>query len=299
MALSSILAPIDFSEDSARGACIARDIARRHAARLTLLHVDGLPVYTDYVAEARSAQAWVEYLEQRDQELEQRLRAFAVGLQCEGEAQLALARGDAGKAILEHARENACDLVVLSPRGAGYGQPFLLGSVSAQVATESACPVLVTRLRSGPVSTSGTFMHPIVAISNTRLAENALRLTMAVAQAGTQIHLLHVLESCDVSMGPPLPGAFQELIRQRRKVLDEQLTRLAEPVAREGFATSVSVEAGDPSFNLLCRLERDTPGLVVVSRKMRADGRGVLSTPAYRMVKHSPVPVLVVPGETG
>lgn len=83
----------------------------------------------------------------------------------------------------------------------------------------------------------------------------------------------------------------------RREELGDQLARLAEPVAREGFGTSVSVEAGDPSFNLLCRLERDPPGLVVVSRKTRPDGKGVLSTPAYRMLKHSPVPVLVVPGE--
>jgi len=33
MAISSILAPVDFSDDSTRGARLARDIARRHIAR--------------------------------------------------------------------------------------------------------------------------------------------------------------------------------------------------------------------------------------------------------------------------
>ena len=133
MTLFSILAPIDFSDDSARGACIARDIAQRHAARLTLLYVDALPVSDVDVAASMSSQAWVGYLEQRDQVLERRMLEFAERMQCEGNAEIALARGDAGKAIVEHARANACDLIVVSPRGAGYGHQFLLGSVSAQV----------------------------------------------------------------------------------------------------------------------------------------------------------------------
>jgi nucleotide-binding universal stress UspA family protein len=57
------------------------------------------------------------------------------------------------------------------------------------------------------------------------------------------------------------------------------------------------VETGDPSFSILCHVENNLHGLVVVSRKAGPDGFGPLSTPAYRIVKHSPVPVLVVPGE--
>jgi len=296
MPLTSILAPVDFSEDSVRGASLARDIAGRHAARLTLLHVDGLPSYTEHVAQAAPAGGWADYFEQRDELLRQALRDLASRLQCPSDVECVLARGDAAKSIAEHARKQNCDLVVVSPRGSGYGHQFLLGSVSTELASSATCPVLVARARSGPVSETGAFANPLVTVSNVQLAEQALSLTMDLTQRNTTVQLLHVLESLEISVGPPLPGAFQQAVQRRREELEAELRRLAEPIEREGFATSIRVESGNPSFSILCRLETDPSGLVVVSRKTRADGQGALATPAYRMLKHSPVPVLVVPG---
>jgi nucleotide-binding universal stress UspA family protein len=52
-----VLAPTDFSAESAQGARLARDVARQHGARLTLLHVDGVPVYNKHVAQAATSDA--------------------------------------------------------------------------------------------------------------------------------------------------------------------------------------------------------------------------------------------------
>ena len=296
MAFSSILAPVDFSEDSVRGARLARDIAARHRARLTLLHVDGLPVYSPFVAKASSPEGWVSYLDQRDELLEGQLRKLADGLDLEDTA-CVVARGDAAKAIQEHARTRQHDLIVMSPHGSGYGHQFLLGSVSAAVASHAVCPVLIARTRSGPASLTGAFATPLVAVSDPSLAEQALEITTTLAEAGTKVQLLHVLESFEVSLGPPVPGAFHEAVEEKRRKLEEHFTRLARTIEQQGFTTSVRVETGDPSFALLCRLDQHPTGLVVISRKTRAEGLEALSTPALRLVKHSPVPVLVVPGK--
>ena len=297
MSLRSILAPVDFSEDSLRGARLARDIAVRHEARLTLLHVDGLPVYDQHVAKAATAEGWSEYLEQRNKALEQQLGVLAAELDSDGEIEIAVARGDATKAIVERTAQKGYDLVVISPRGSGYGHHFLLGSVSADVAAQAVCPVLVARVRSGAPAKGGEFANPLIAVSNLALAERALELTMELAEQGTRLDLLHVLEGTEIRVGPPVPGAFHEAVRHRREELREQMAQVAKAAEQEGFATSVRVETGDPTYCALSRLECERSGLVVVSRKVRADGRGVLAPPAYRLLKHSPVPVLVVPGQ--
>jgi nucleotide-binding universal stress UspA family protein len=274
---------------------LAADIARQHSARLTVLHVDQLPSYSQQLPQFAADYAWGEYLTRHNHALEQRLREFVRPLEHDGDIEFALARGEAAPAVADYARENACDLVVISPRGAGYGQQFLLGSVSAQVASDAHCPILVARSRAGLVSPRGGFANPLVAVSDLELGGRALELTSQLALAGTRIELLHVLESCEISVGAPLPGGFHEAVAKSRHGLELRLERLAEPITRAGFSTSVRVETGDPSFSILCRAETNANGLLVVSRKTGLHGRSSLSTAAYRMVKHAPVPVLVVP----
>lgn len=273
---------------------MARDIARLHGARLTLLHVDGLPVYNKHVARAATTERWVKYFEQRDVELKQQLRDFAESLELGDEAELALARGDAAKAIEKHAA-GGFDLVVMSPHGTGYGARFLLGSVSAQVATDAKCPVLVTHFRPGSTTSSdGTFSSPLIAVSDERLAERAVALTMALAEGGTKVHLVHVLEAFEIPYHPGPPG-FQEALQESRHEVRKRLARLAGRLEQRGFDTSIKVETGDPAFAILCRLEAIKSGLVVVCRKTPPGGSAGLTTPVYRTVQHSPVPVLVVP----
>src|SRR5690606_38455815 len=194
MALKSILAPVEFSEDSLRGARLARDIAARHDARLTLLHVDGLPVHDQHVAKASTAEGWSDYLEQRNRDFEQRLLKVARQLEAERVIDTAVARGDAAKASVEHAARKGYDLVVIAPGGGGAGRRYWLGAVSAAVTAHASCPVLVARVRSGAAAQGGGFTDPLVAVSTRALAERALRVTMALACKGTRIDLLHVLE---------------------------------------------------------------------------------------------------------
>lgn len=293
--LTSILAPVDFSSDSARGLHLAAEIARLHSARLTVLHVDGLPGYSDQLSQLAARPAWGDYLTEHDRAVQTRLSEFVKPLELRAEPAFAIARGDAGSAIVAHAAKHACDLIVIAPRGSGYGQQFLLGSVSAHVAAEAACPVLVARSRRA-ATLAGGFAEPLVAVSSGEMAARSLEVTLALSRAGTRVELIHVLEACEIAVGPPLPGAFHEAIARGRHDAEGRLERLAAPAKAAGFSTSVRVETGDPSFSILCRAESNANGLVVVAREQGGTGSHALSTAAYRMVKHAPVPVLVVPG---
>ena len=273
---------------------MARDIARHHGARLTLLHVDGLPVYNEHVRRAASSDAWIKYFQARNVELKERLREFAQSLELGKDTELALSRGDPAKAIQKQAA-GGFDLVVMSPHGTGYGARFLLGSVSARVATEANCPVLVAHSRSGAeMSSDGAFERPLIAVSDERLAQRAVALTMSLAERGTKVDLMHVLEAFEIPYRPGPPG-FHEALLEGRHEVRKKLARLAGRLEKRGFDTSIRVETGDPAYAILCRLEASRSGLVVVCRKTPAAGEAGLSVPVYRAVQHSPIPVLVVP----
>ena len=59
---------------------------------------------------------------------------------------------DAGSALIDFARRNGVDHIVMGARGAGSVRRYL-GSVSSQVVAQSACTVTV--VRAGPTTSDG------------------------------------------------------------------------------------------------------------------------------------------------
>ena len=56
-----------------------------------------------------------------------------------------LKQGNAAQRIIETARAEKCDLVVIGSRGLGTFKQLLLGSVSQKVSNYVDCPVLIVR----------------------------------------------------------------------------------------------------------------------------------------------------------
>ena len=59
--------------------------------------------------------------------------------------EIAVRQGDVAESILNYARQNNCDLIVVGTRGRGGFKGALLGSVSQRVIQQSHCPVLVVK----------------------------------------------------------------------------------------------------------------------------------------------------------
>lgn len=59
--------------------------------------------------------------------------------------ELAVRQGDVAENILNYARQNNCDLIVVGTRGRGSLKGALLGSVSQRVIQQTPCPVLVVK----------------------------------------------------------------------------------------------------------------------------------------------------------
>ncbi len=61
--------------------------------------------------------------------------------------QIFLVRGDPGRAIITHATQHQCDLIVIGNRGMGRWKSYLLGSVSEYVVRHSPVPVLIMKIK--------------------------------------------------------------------------------------------------------------------------------------------------------
>jgi nucleotide-binding universal stress UspA family protein len=145
-----ILVPTDGTSLSLRAARAATTLARRHAARVTALHVippwtppmasDGVVYYPDSFsprdyrrlteAEARRALAKVEALAKRA-----RVRCDA----------LFVTQAAPWEAVVSVARRKKCDLIVMASHGRRGIAGLLLGSETTKVLTHSRVPVLVYR----------------------------------------------------------------------------------------------------------------------------------------------------------
>jgi len=140
-----ILIPTDGSDISAKAAQAALGLAKLHGAQLYAISVkepfpysaisemQPVPPQEFYDAQERIAAARVKAVVDA---------ASAAGLACAGHTVEAL---HAWEAILDHAKAQQCDLIVMASHGRRGVAALLLGSETSRVLTHSTVPVLVVK----------------------------------------------------------------------------------------------------------------------------------------------------------
>lgn len=295
MTLKRILAPVDFSQDACNAARLALAIALRHAGRLTLFHADRLPAFSEHLAQHVGADVWEAYLRQRDEALQPHLHELRDELGG-GPIDVALVRDDVVRAIVAYSTENATELIVVAPHGAGQAVQFLVGGTAWDVAAHASCPVLVARHGAAhPLPPEGTFGRPLVALMRHQEGQRALQLAAELATPGARIDVVCALEADEPVALPSLPDASLAPITESRAELRRRLEQLTARLHERGFKSSVELKRGEPSSALMYELESGPNDLVVFARGAPGSSLAALSTPAQRLLRHAPVPVGIVP----
>jgi nucleotide-binding universal stress UspA family protein len=147
--MKNILVALDGSEPATRALALAVDLAVRYGATLHLVHVIPRPLV---VSEELKDFARTEGVD----------LPVAVEMSGQGQSILAAGRastagkglhnlrteiltGDAAEQLLQYAREQAIELIVLGRRGIGQIRGLLMGSVSWKVSSLAECSVLTVR----------------------------------------------------------------------------------------------------------------------------------------------------------
>jgi nucleotide-binding universal stress UspA family protein len=184
-----------------------------------------------------------------------------------------LDEGDAVRAILHRAQRS--DLVVLGAHARGAVARLALGSVSAAVARDCACPVLTVQSTPGEVR---SILAPVIAKP---YAHKGLRLAAETAvYLGAELVLFHA----------GAPGASEG---NSRFWMNAMLAKLPQSL-REATPCRLVVRAGNPIEEILREAPRH--GLVVMAahrKSLLSDW--VLGTTIERVLRHCSVPVLSAP----
>lgn len=141
--LKKVLVPLDFSEPARKAMHYAKAFAQQFGAELTLLHVvEPLSYPPDFAVvpllppDAEGA---------RVKELTKHLEALAAEIGPEVKTEAAVVVGRPWQGVVDYAKENDTDLIVLSTHGYTGLKHALLGSVTEKIVRHAPCPVLVVR----------------------------------------------------------------------------------------------------------------------------------------------------------
>jgi nucleotide-binding universal stress UspA family protein len=142
IALKNILVPTDFGEPSQQALEYGRHFARQFGARLHLLHT------VESVLVPGGAEVPVAAVQQVEQGLESvALRQMDRAVTADDRASMDVvtmvrpARSAAAD-IVDYARAEQIDLIVMGTHGRGVLQHLLMGSVAERVVRSAPCPVL-------------------------------------------------------------------------------------------------------------------------------------------------------------
>ena len=140
-----ILVPTDGSELALRAAGVAADLAKSHGAEVVGVYViDPFPYIGIGEASAIGLQA---YLAEAQRAAGTALEAVKAACQAQGVAFAGdtIERNVVYEGILETAKAEACDLIVMASHGRQGVKALVLGSVAQKVLTYSPVPVMVVK----------------------------------------------------------------------------------------------------------------------------------------------------------
>jgi nucleotide-binding universal stress UspA family protein len=276
--LSKVLVAVDIDQPSRLVFAQALALARRHGARLYVLHAASPEVAFNHDATAR-----VDFL--------RRLRSLAeaAGVEVRVEVQ----RGDVAPILLLHARARRPDLIVLGMSGQERRRG-LSGWIAEQVVRDAACPTLV--VPNAPVAARPIFDTIVGAVDflppSAGVVNHALRLASA---GGGQATLLHVLNRPATRRALAYGGpSTHDYYREYRAVAIDKLRFLVPPPQRR--SVSIEVVVGNPAEEILRTAGALNASLLVIGVGGRTRIGDRLFGKTGTILRDATVPVLAVPG---
>ena len=150
LTLSHILAPVDFSDPCRRSAETAGELARHFGAAVTLLHAAPWMTLALGVPEAL---AYAPSPDFADLEIEERAALLAGLARIAGPAaRRVVVEKQPARAILDYAKANRCDLIVMPTHGYRALHRLVVGSVTTEILRSAGCPVWTGAHYDHPIS---------------------------------------------------------------------------------------------------------------------------------------------------
>lgn len=278
--LEKILVCTDGSEPAAQAVRLAAHLARVGGSELELVNVlDPVLAAGPYASISDAApptETLILYLEDAQNEILRQAEALiaSAGIRCK----VLAGCGNPVEQIVDSARRDGVELIVMSSRGRSPWEALLLGSVSDGVVHHAHIPVLVTRGEPARIE------RIVAASDGSECAEHALRAAVELARACQATVTI-------VFVAPYPPHSTDAAIRMRDAVR-RQVERVCEPL---GMNVELREEHGHPAEIIATFADREKADLIALgSRGLGGFRRLLLGSVSDAVLHHARCSVLIV-----
>jgi len=286
IAFRRILFPVDFSARCSAAVPSVQAMATRFGSELAILHVVDLPPAGIAPPEAA---AWATLI-------------GAEGLRGHGEIALKrfidhefsgmrvkqeVAEGDPVTMIVDYARENAVDLIMMPTSGLGTFRRLLLGSVTAKVLHDTSVPVWTgvhaEEIAGHPPS---QWKRIVCALDDDPRDLPVLEWAAEfAAEQRLELRLVHAVRGPEECEDNP---SFREFLFN---IAQERIDKLQ---AQASTKLEVCLQAGDPGRVVHQAAFGHSADIVVIGRGVIQKPFGRLRSGAYEIIREAPCPVISV-----
>ncbi len=283
--IKNVLWATDFSEESKEALAYARFFAKTFGAKLTALHVvpDFSPALYDIWPQAQA-------------ELAGKIEASKISAQaqldhvCKTEGvcadKVVIREGSPAKIIIETARKEGADLIVVGRKGVSGYEQNLLGSVTHQILRSARVPVLVTKgTKARPDAIKKILVPTDFTVEEDLERDHAWKLAKVL---GASLKFLYVLElfGHDFRLTDEMFASVLKKLQARKK-REHKDVDITEEVTR-----AINSWGGIVDY-----AESHKFDLIVMSTTVRKLARFFLGSTTEKVIAHSRVPVFAIPRE--
>jgi len=290
LSIQKILVPIVFTDTSRHVVHQAAWLARRFHAEIILLHIVtpfNYPVgilESGHEATARDLHAHI--VQRAEEALEQALRPELEGI---ANTRLVL-KGHPVEGIVNAARDQGADLIVMSTFGDGTFYPYVLGSVTAKVLQDSPCPIWTGAHLEDPPAHEFSIRNVLCSVDLTEHSRHTLSVAAEMAAAvDATLKLVHITTSVE-SWGPG--GSYVDQ-KWKQEIVGIAAKEIAQVQEDAGTNAEVIIDSGNVPQLLNRAAEKTNADLLVVGHR---PGRGHLGDNGngYGIITQSQIPILSV-----
>lgn len=286
-AFQKILFPIDMSDTCTATAPFVEAMAKRYNADLTLLHVLEMPsgVIPDWYGGAvpviDTSAIWQAETEAAQSYLTDKFQGLQV--------HRVVIEGDAAQTIDDYARENGIDLIMMPTHGYGLFRTLLLGSVTAKVLHDTACPVWTGVHVEDAPAVSPEFATVLCAVDRTEDSIPTMRFACQLAQDNdAKLILVHAIPGAEVAPEKYFDTDLRQYLEEDARKTIGQLQQTA------GVGAPLCLGAGEVSHVVRDSALGHSADLVVIGRGHATRTLGRLRSNVYSIIREAPCPVISV-----
>ena len=286
-AFQKILFPVDMSDSCTATAPFVEAMAKRYNADLTLLHVLEMPSglipdwYGGAVPIIDTSAIWQAETEAVQSYLTDRFQGLKV--------HRVVIEGDTARTIEDYARENGMDLIMMPTHGYGLFRTLLLGSVTAKVLHDTACPVWTGVHVEDAPAVSPEFATVLCAVDRTEDSIPTMRFACRLAHDNNaKLVLVHAIPGAEVAPEKYFDTDLRQYLEEDARKTIGQLQQTA------GVGAPLCLGAGDVPHVVRDSALGHTADLIVIGRGHATRKLGRLRSNVYSIVREAPCPVISV-----